>query len=72
VLCWLGPDGLGIAKSCFDFVREANRQIAQQWKDKWTSKNYHYDVYLSDLMSDEREWHKFRDLLELPWFERIW
>jgi hypothetical protein len=72
VLCWLGPDHLAIAKGCFDLIREANRQIAQQWKNEWSSKNYHYDVYLSDLMSDKRDWHKFKDLLELPWFERAW
>lgn len=74
VLCWLGRDNLGIAESCFELVRKANRQLAEQWQSGWTFANVLNDLKLPHLINDDtrEEWQKFELLLDLAWFQRLW
>jgi hypothetical protein len=70
VLCWLGKDTQGVAKSCLALVRKAYGQIAREWQDGWDFENLQNDLKLPDLTKED--WIKFRSLLSLAWFERLW
>lgn len=74
VLCWLGNDDLGIASSCFKFVREASKELAHQWQNGWAFVNLMNDLTLTKLVNDDtkQRWLKFASLLELSWFDRLW
>ena len=72
VLVWLGLDGDGIAKDCFESIDVINILFNDQLIENGNRLEGAPRMKLPHAMPTDREtWHRIYTLMELPWFTRV-
>jgi hypothetical protein len=72
VLVWLGSDGEGIAKDCFNLIRETNEYLDHQLEIYGRPWDMPAITKASPISFDKSRWNKVRTLVDMPWFKRLW
>ena len=70
VVAWLGPDHGGVAKNCFDLIRQTNKHLDTllEIHDGWNR----VPISRQEICFDQERWDDVLTLICLPWFERVW
>ncbi|KAF2878520.1 heterokaryon incompatibility protein-domain-containing protein, partial [Massariosphaeria phaeospora] len=73
VLVWVGRDSQGFAEACFRLLQEMNRYLDEVFIE-CESKMVDMPLLTAPypICDDPEQWIKVQELLDLPWFERVW
>jgi Heterokaryon incompatibility protein (HET) len=72
VLVWLGKDSQGVAKNCFNLIRDTNKYLAAQFDQYGGWDLIPTITQQCPISRDRSRWSNVEALIRLPWFKRLW
>ena len=72
VFVWLGKDDEGIAKDCYDLIRDTVQYLNDRMEDYDNVMEIPYVDVCTTVTTDSRRWANIPKLVSLPWFKRLW
>lgn len=72
VVVWLGHDRDNIAMDCFNVIKDTNRYLGEKLEECGNTIDVPTLVKPYPIIHDRSRLDKVRQLLDLPWFRRVW